>query len=334
MDMNNKVLTIAIPVYNMERYLNRCLDSIIESNSIDDLEILVINDGSKDKSLQIAKDYEIRHKDSFRVIDKQNGGWGSAINIAMKEATGKYFKILDSDDWFNSVELSKMIEELRHIDVDVFATSYSTIYDNEPAKVNLFDKKLCEKNFSLDELIPQIGYECHTPMATICIRTEILKKMHLQISDKFYADIEFGLIPFSQVKTIKYSQLNVYQYYLGREDHSTSIVGYINHYIDYVLMTKKLVSSVNELEMTDNYRKLMIKEVGKFAAFAYYILLSPAFKGEDSESKIILKELDAFYKTNSLVIYKEIEKKKIKRLPYIKIWRLTGINILNLRKWI
>lgn len=89
----NKILTIIIPTYNMEKYLRRCLDSlIIDEEGMKQLEVLVINDGSKDSSSQIAHEYQDKYPDTYRVIDKENGNYGSCINIGLKEAKGKYVK--------------------------------------------------------------------------------------------------------------------------------------------------------------------------------------------------------------------------------------------------
>ena len=96
-----KVLTIVIPAYNVEQYIDRCLESVTTHvDSLDDLEIIVVNDGSKDNTLELAQRYAVKYPQSVRVIDKPNGGWGSGINRGIEEATGKYLKTLDSDDWF------------------------------------------------------------------------------------------------------------------------------------------------------------------------------------------------------------------------------------------
>ena len=96
----NPVLSIVIPAYNIETFLPKCLDSLVYAKNIGDCEIIVVNDGSKDNTLKIAKEYEKNFPSVVRVFDKENGGHGSAVNLGMKVAKGKYFKILDSDDWF------------------------------------------------------------------------------------------------------------------------------------------------------------------------------------------------------------------------------------------
>lgn len=118
----NKILTIIIPTYNMEKYLRRCLDSlIIDEEGMKQLEVLVINDGSKDSSSQIAHEYQDKYPDTYRVIDKENGNYGSCINRGLKEATGKYVKVLDADDWYNTKGLAKHILKLTSLSDDIDA---------------------------------------------------------------------------------------------------------------------------------------------------------------------------------------------------------------------
>lgn len=105
-----KILTIVIPTYNMQDYLRRCLDSlIVPEEQMQLLEVLVVNDGSKDNSSAIAHEYQDKYPGTFRVIDKENGNYGSCVNRGLKEATGKYIKILDADDWFDTKALTSFV---------------------------------------------------------------------------------------------------------------------------------------------------------------------------------------------------------------------------------
>ena len=111
--MMEKILTICVPTYNMEALLPRCLDSfIIEEEFMNRLEIIVVNDGSKDRSSEIAHQYEAKYPNSFIVIDKPNGNYGSCVNAALKIARGKYFRICDADDYYISKNLSDYISLL------------------------------------------------------------------------------------------------------------------------------------------------------------------------------------------------------------------------------
>ena len=123
-----KLLTIVIPTYNTERYLARCLDSLLTEEVLKELEILVVNDGSRDGSLAIARDYAARYPDTVTVIDKENGGHGSTINTGLQAATGRYFRVLDSDDWFDTCNFIKYFRALRHCREDVVITPYTQEY--------------------------------------------------------------------------------------------------------------------------------------------------------------------------------------------------------------
>ena len=127
-----KILTIVIPTYNMQDYLRRCLDSLIVSEEqMNKLEVLVINDGSKDNSSAIAHEYQDKYPDTFRVIDKGNGNYGSCINRGLKEATGKYIKVLDADDHFENKSLEEVLNMMLRIDVDLFLTDFCIISAND-----------------------------------------------------------------------------------------------------------------------------------------------------------------------------------------------------------
>ena len=125
----SKVLSICIPSYNMEKYLNRCVDSMLVEEVLDQLEIIIVNDGSKDGTLAIANDYKQRYPQSVVVIDKPNGHYGSCINASLKVATGKYFRTVDADDWVDSKALVEFVHTLSKIDVDCVCTKYATRWD-------------------------------------------------------------------------------------------------------------------------------------------------------------------------------------------------------------
>lgn len=120
-----KILTIVIPTYNMQDYLRRCLDSLIVSDEqMSLLEVLIINDGSKDSSSAIAHEYQNKYPATFRVVDKENGNYGSCINRALKEATGKYIKVLDADDYFSTDNFSSYMCYLQRHDVDLVLNDF------------------------------------------------------------------------------------------------------------------------------------------------------------------------------------------------------------------
>ena len=132
----NKILTVVIPTYNMEKYLRKCLNSLIidDKDLLKSLEVLVINDGSQDSSSVIAHEYEQSYPEIFRVIDKENGNYGSCINRGLREATGKYIKILDADDSFDTKNFSVLLKNMASIDVDMFISDFSVVSGKDTIK--------------------------------------------------------------------------------------------------------------------------------------------------------------------------------------------------------
>lgn len=124
-----KVLSVIIPVYNMEKYIRQCLESLMIKEVLDKIEILVVLDGSTDRSEEIAMEYAKAHPYSVRVISKPNGGHGSAINTGMDNAVGEYVKVLDSDDWVNEKGFVTLVENLEKAEADIVWTNFFWVYE-------------------------------------------------------------------------------------------------------------------------------------------------------------------------------------------------------------
>lgn len=328
-----KILTIGIPVYNMERYLDRCLSSVTAIPNLDKVEIIVVNDGSKDRSLEIAKTYEQRFPESVRVIDKPNGGWGSGINRTIKEASGKYYKSLDSDDWFDSKNLAQFVTELEGVEADLILTPFIEI--DEDGKIlaeRTFNSALSGKSMDLEEYIRLNGGFSKTIHA-VTYRTTLLRDNSIIIWDKFYGDIDYINSPLPYVKHIYLSQLNVYRYLIGREGQSISIIGYRKHIDDYVNVCQKLILinaalSDSTSPLVKNY---LDDDTLNMTLFAYKLMLSPKKCGNEDGIKEKLKDFDRFIRANHTTLYLKSGKKNAKYgFAPIRLWRMSGINLYKL----
>lgn len=207
----DKLLTIAIPTYNMEKYIARCLDSLLIGESIDKLQVLVVNDGSKDRSSEIAHSYADKYPCSISVIDKSNGNYGSCINAALQAAEGKYIKILDSDDYFNSHSLDKLIKRLNECDSDAILTNHTIITPRQ--------KYIWKHNYADGQRI-MLEDECpsYFPMHSIIYRTDLLRKMCYKQSEGIsYTDQEWIFYPMLKASQMVYIDLDLYQYCMDRE---------------------------------------------------------------------------------------------------------------------
>ena len=225
----NKILTVVIPTYNMEKYLRRCLDSLIESDQqMQMLEVLVINDGSKDSSSQIAHEYQDRYPQTFRVIDKENGNYGSCVNRGLKEATGKYFRLLDADDQFRTESLMKFIDILLKTDADMVLTHHCFTFDGNNKKVEYqprsakikYGEIYAADDFDFEEL------GCDKTlllMHSITYKLEILRKVGLRHQTGIsYTDTEFVYFPLVAVKNILPVDIYLYAYTRGRDGQTVS----------------------------------------------------------------------------------------------------------------
>ena len=217
-----KRLSIIIPAYNMEAYLAQCVDSILQGATNGEVEIIVVNDGSKDSTLRIALEYTESHPDMVRVIDKENGNYGSTINAALKVAEGEYVKILDADDRFDSALLPKFIEALKRVEgVDMLITPFIEVGQSSQHTVgyNLYSRKIYEegKSYDADKIFAD-GAIRFFMMHGVCYRTALLREMHYHQSEGIsYTDQEWVFYPLFGVKTIAFADIPLYLYNTARE---------------------------------------------------------------------------------------------------------------------
>ena len=189
-----KVLTIIVPVYNMELYLDRCLASLIISDNdlFNALQVIIINDGSKDKSLDIALRYVNRYPNVFEVVDKPNGNYGSCINKGLTIAKGRYFRILDADDWFDTNQLSLFINTIVNLsdELDVLITNY-TIQGKGLHNIKMQNLQYGKKYLADDLNFASTQNALMLRMHAMTFRTELLRDCNLKLQEGIsYTDAE------------------------------------------------------------------------------------------------------------------------------------------------
>ena len=220
-----KLVTFAIPCYNSYSYMGKCIESILPGG--DDIEIIIVDDGSTDKTADVADSYAEHYPDIIRVIHQENGGHGEAVNTGLREARGKYFKVVDSDDWLDEDALPKVLDTLRRLEsegtpIDMLLTNY--IYDKvaEDHHRRMIYSPLFKKDCitSWSEMKHNIkGFTIL--MHSVTYRTEMLRECGLVLpSHTFYVDNLFVYIPLPYVKKIYYLNVDYYHYYIGREGQS------------------------------------------------------------------------------------------------------------------
>lgn len=221
--INKKLLTLAVAAYNMEQFLPRCLDSVLNVSENEWLEVIVVNDGSKDDTLAVARRYENEYPGIIKVIDKPNGHYGSCINRALEVASGKYFRPLDADDWVNTEALSSMLRELQNCRADLVVTLFS-IHHKEyvqkkqyPSQIKI-GKLYDAKAFDIKKNHCDLLFMMHS----MTYRTELLHQMGLKLHVGIhYTDTEYIMLPLSHITNLLFLDFNVYQYNLTRDGQSS-----------------------------------------------------------------------------------------------------------------
>ena len=227
----NVVLTVTVPVYNTEAYLDKCLGSLVVSKELMDLlEVLVVIDGSKDNSIEIARKYEKNYPNTFRVIDKENGGHGSCCNVGVSEARGKYIHFLDSDDWFDD-QFSSYLLRLQEESADaVFTKSMrEKIYENKSI-LHYYHNIEYDKRFSLESLINIVfTFSLHE----VSYSVKLFREYHVSFREKaYYDDTLFTVAGFLGINQIAFYDLILYHYLLGRPGQTIDPVVISKHFKD------------------------------------------------------------------------------------------------------
>jgi len=214
----SKVLSIVIPSYNTEKFIDECLSSMLDVGNLRKIEILLVNDGSTDCTKEIAESYESRYPGAVRVINKSNGGHGSCVNRGIDEARGKYFKIVDGDDWVECKGLDKLVTLLENSTEDVVINS--VIEKNiSTGKTKTINYNETGKVLELSEYLTSGYGEISLPAMTI--KTSILQNNSIRVREKcFYEDTEYILYPIPYVKTIRSYSFPVYVYRVGQAAQS------------------------------------------------------------------------------------------------------------------
>lgn len=254
---NEKLLTICVPSYNVSRYLNRCLTSLVDYKLAGYTEILVIDDGSKDNTASIAREFASRYEGIVYLYEKENGGHGSTINYAIQKARGKYFRVVDGDDWVDSRELCKLIENIicDEIDADVISSNYHEV-DIETSvvrEVTQNEKLEFYRKYSFEELNVQNIY---LTLASMMIKTSILRQMGITLQEHtFYVDVEFILYPVPYINSLLFTPEFVYKYARGNAEQSVALPNMVKRYDHHTRVLKRVLEYEQRVKLTDGQKK-------------------------------------------------------------------------------
>ena len=222
-----KTLTFVIPAYNMESYLDRCVNSLLSASDISDLEVLIVDDGSKDGTLEYARKLERTNPGAVRAIHQENKGHGGAVNTGIAAATGMYVKVVDADDWVDPQAIDTVLATLRaqhdtDEPIDMLVTNY--VYDKVAKRhktvVNFRRVMEAGRVLGWDDL-GKFGLAQYIIMHALTFRTQVVRDSGLKLPEHtLYVDFYYSYQPFPWVKRIQYLDVPFYHYFIGREGQS------------------------------------------------------------------------------------------------------------------
>ena len=301
-----KLLTIAIPCYNSAAYMRNCIDSLLPGG--EEVEILIVDDGSvKDNTAEIADEYERKYPGICRAIHQENGGHGEAVNAGLRNATGIYFKVVDSDDWVNEEAYRKVQDTLRHFvetneTLDMLVTNF--VYEKQGAK----RKKVMNYRTALprEELIDWNGVKLfrlgqYILMHSVIYRRELLRQCGLELpKHTFYVDNIFVYQPLPHVKSIYYLDVNFYRYFIGRDDQSVNESVMIGRIDQQIRVTKLMLDYYDVMKISN--RKLRHYMV-RYLEIMMTISSILAIRSGTEENLAKKKELWQYLKQSNFPLY-------------------------------
>ena len=326
-----KLLTIVVPVYKVEDYINKCLDSlIVSSEMMEKLEVIIVNDGTPDRSAELSREYVNKYPHTFRQIDKENGGHGSAWNVGLKEATGKYIKFLDSDDWFSNLET--LICDLENNDADVVLNPFVKEFANNGKSVTVDTPIKTQGPTAIDgsfwgqakERFNGINFWSGTYKASI------LKPLYPLFAERtMFDDYIITWAPLVYGRTCITLDYPVYHYLIGRDGQSMSMaqqrrgaVSYTKCFTHY----ETVRSRIEEDNVPSNLLKMIDEAIAGYASYVFSYMVFLPYKESEQWTGYLWK------KYLSGLPHKTKQQKRYSLLPFLLFYTLEHLrNIKNRR---
>ena len=276
------ILSIIIPSYNAQKWLKHGVETLISSKYFGNLEILVVNDGSIDNTKQIGENLEKitsgKNRSVVKLINKENGGHGSTINVGIQIAKGKYIKVMDSDDYFDVIALDNLIEKLKIEDSDLVLTDYIEDWSNlAQLKLQKYYEFMEQgKQYNIEDLC-YAGYGFNryaNILHTSTFKADLLKNSDFRLSEHcFYVDMELNTFAFIQAKTVTRYPYSLYVYYLGRNGQSVSPESFKKNYKQHEHVLLKILDMISNEKLSYGKKHCLYRTIVlPMIETQYYIL--------------------------------------------------------------
>lgn len=326
-----KIVSFVVAAYNADRYLEKCLESFAVPSVMENIEVLIIDDGSTDHSREIAEQYASKFPNIYRVISKENGGHGSVINVGSKAASGKYLKIVDADDWVNSADLPLLINKLSAISADVVITNFQTI-DMATGKANTHRFGIQTKNntATMKDLVANwtVLHENLT-FHGIFYKKSFYRACEIELPEHvFYEDQVYVTIGMCRAKTFAMLDLTIYEYLIGNSQQSVSVQNQLRRCGDAKEVAIFLLERYSELAPS------MSKAASEFyfrktqAVILNYLMIMLIINRQRSYGRQQANDFIRHFKAQNMVFYLRSKKK----INFMFFLNYLGVNYTIYRK--
>ena len=340
-----KYLTLVVPCYNSQAYMRKCIDTLLHGG--EDVEIIIVDDGSTDETGKIADEYKEKYPSIVKVIHKENGGHGSGINAGLDNATGLYFKVVDSDDWLDvssyQTYLNKIKENYeKHLDIDVYFTNfvYENVTLNEQYEMDYSHRFPVNKIFSWNE-VHHFKTGQYVLMHAMTYSLNLLKRSKIRLLEKtFYVDNIFAFKPLAFVSKMYFMKLPLYRYFIGRSDQSVNLHNMASRYDQQLRVMRELCINMFTLDdfkkMQKKQRKYLLHMLGIYS----FLTMCFVYAEYNNEKKVAYNAFLKEFKTKNKKLYNKIYHRSQVAFPMILIPPLrrfavmTGYKIVcKITKW-
>jgi len=264
-----KLITFAVPCYNSAAYMEHCIRTLLHGG--DEVEIIIINDGSKDETAAIADRYQAMYPNIIKAVHQENGGHGEGVNQGLRNATGLYYKVVDSDDWLDADALDKLLAQLRifaqmenPVDLVVANYVYEHVEDNTQKVMRYTSVLPQDRIFTWNE-VGRFKPSQFILMHAATYRTQVLRDSGVVLpKHTFYVDNVYVYVPLPYVKSIYYMDIDLYRYFIGRADQSVTEENMIKR-IDQQLRITRIIIDAHDLQAIE-------KENERLASYMYHFV--------------------------------------------------------------
>ena len=303
-----KLLSITVPCYNSQNYMKNCVDSLLEGGNL--VEILIVDDGSRDDTAKIADEYAAKYPGIVKAIHQENGGHGEAVNTGLKNATGLYFKVVDSDDWVTKEAYHAILDKLLEITggpqtLDMMISNF--VYEKQGAKrkkVMRYKTYMPQNEIFTWKEMGRMPLGKYILMHSVIYRTGLLRDCGLVLpKHTFYVDNLFVYQPLPHVQTMYYMDVNFYRYFIGRDDQSVNEEVMIRRIDQQIRVNKLMIDTIAGVKnLNKNLRNYMLRYLDIIMAVSSIMLI----RSGTEENLAKKKELWRYLKNADLGIYRKL----------------------------